>query len=418
MSRGAVAIVGAGFAGLKCALELQQKGIPYAIYEASDGVGGRARTDELEGFRLDRGFQVLLTAYPEAQKSFSYESLRLGSFVPGAMVRMRGIFAEFADPLRRPRSAIGAASSPIGTFADKLRLFRMRSELVAADPQALMRRPETTTLEALVDRGFSTSMIEGFFRPFFGGVFIDPDLVTSSRIMEIFMRCFSTGDTALPAGGMGRLAEQLASDLDAGSIHLNHAVRKVETDGLVLDDGSRVDAEAVVVAVDESSASGLCGLPAPQGQGRVTTCLYFDAPESAVAGPWLVLSPGNGGPINELAVPSSVASGYAPPGRSLVSVSTLETDDEASLLESVKFELAEWFGAEAVSIWRHLRSYRVEHALPSFEPGRSRPTGEDPRLESGLFICGDHRETPSIQGALVSGRKAARAVGRQLAASA
>lgn len=410
MSRKEVAIVGAGFAGLKCALELRTRGIDAVIHEASDGVGGRARTDEVEGFRLDRGFQVLLSAYPEARRTFDYEALKLGSFVPGARIRIGDKFATFADPLRAPRSAVGAAISPVGNLVDKLRLFRMRHELINADPREIMRRPETTALSSLESRGFSTAMIENFFRPFFGGVFIDPDLATSSRLMEIFFRCFSTGNTTLPAGGMGSLAQQLADRLPDDSIQTGRRVETIDAGGIELADGSRIEADAVVVATDESAAGTLCGLPAPK-PGRVTTCFYFDAPETAIAGPWLVLSPGNEGPINELAVPSSVAAGYAPPGRSLVSVSTLgDQSDQAGLMDTVTAELEGWFGKDTVSTWRHLKTYRVERALPSFEPGRIKPGGENPRLESGVFICGDHRETPSIQGALVSGRKAAAAV--------
>jgi len=407
---GPVLIIGAGFAGLKCALELQDRGIDFLVLEASDGVGGRARTDTVDGFQLDRGFQVMLDAYPEAKRTFDYDSLDFGSFVPGARVRIGGTFSKFADPLRMPRSAVGAAASPIGTLSDKWRLFQMRRELLDANPRNIMRRPETTALKALEDRGFSTAMIEYFFRPFFGGVFIDPDLLTSSRMMEIFFRCFSSGNTVLPAGGMGSLAAQLAARLPEGSIRFGQKVSRVEATAIELDDGSTVQGAAVIVATEEMAASKLLGLPVPK-KDRVTVCFYFDAPSSAIAGPWLVLSPANDGPINELAVPSSVTAGYAPEGRSLVAVSVVGSETErVDLHEAVIAELSDWFGSSTIDTWNHLRTYTIERALPSFEPGRNRPQGESPLLDSGVFVCGDHRETPSIQGALVSGRKAAEAV--------
>ncbi|MGB0119352.1 MAG: NAD(P)/FAD-dependent oxidoreductase, partial [Solirubrobacterales bacterium] len=402
--------VGAGFAGLKCALELQDRGIDVRIHEASDGVGGRARTDQVNGFRLDRGFQVLLDAYPEARKTFDYEALDFGSFVPGARVRIGGSFAKFADPLRMPRSAIGAAASPVGTLSDKLRLFRMRRELLDTDPQEIMRRPETSALVALQERGFSTAMIEYFFRPFFGGVFIDPDLLTSSRLMEIFFRCFSAGETVLPACGMGSLAEQLAAKLPPESITFHSTVSKVSANEIELEDGSKVAGRAVVVATEEPVASDLLGLPAPR-RGRDTVCIYFDAPSSDIAGPWLVLSPAGDGPINELAVPSSVAAGYAPEGRSLVAASVVGAETErVDLHEAVTAQLIDWFGQDVVKTWSELRTYRIKEALPSFEPGRLNSPVPSPQLDSGVFVAGDHRETPSIQGALVSGRKAAEAV--------
>ena len=415
--RAPVAIVGAGLAGLRCALELQALGIDSHLYEASDGVGGRARTDTVDGFRLDRGFQVLLTAYPEAQETFDYEALDLGSFVPGARVRIKDSFAKFADPLRSPRSSPASAISLVGNLKDKFRVARMWRDLVSTEPQEIVRRPEMSAISSLEQRGFTTGMIEDFFRPFFGGVFIDPGLETSSRLMEIFFRCFSTGDTSLPAGGMGALADQLAARLPDGSISFGKRVTAVKDDEVELDDGSRIEASAVVVATEEGAAASLVGVPAPVGT-RTTTCLYFDAPEKDIGGGWLILSPASGrGPINEVAFPSSVASGYAPEGRSLVAVSVVGAEtDRADLHQSVIDQLGNWFGLTAVSGWRHLKTYRIEHALPVFRPGRQKPDGEPPLLESGVFICGDHRETPSIQGALVSGRKAAGAVSKALGA--
>ncbi|MGK2932517.1 MAG: NAD(P)/FAD-dependent oxidoreductase [Solirubrobacterales bacterium] len=411
-----VRIAGAGLAGLKCALELQELGVPFHIHEASDGVGGRARTDEVDGFRLDRGFQVLLTAYPEAKATLDYEALGLGSFVPGARVRIKDSFATFADPLRSPRSTPASAISLVGNLADKFRVAKMWRDLTSTEPQEIVRRPEKSAILSLEERGFTTGMIEDFFRPFFGGVFIDPGLETSSRLMEIFFRCFSTGDTSLPAGGMGSMSEQMAARLPEGSISFDRRVTSVEPDGLELDDGSKVPASAVVVATEENAATGLCGLPAPKGT-RTTTCIYFDAPENEISGAWLLLSPSGKGPINEVAIPSSVTGGYAPAGRSLVAVSVVGPEtDRADLHEAVLTQLGDWFGETAVSGWRHLKTYRIERALPTFRPGRQRPDGEAPRLDSGVFVCGDHRETPSIQGALVSGRKAGRAVAQALGA--
>lgn len=286
----------------------------------------------------------------------------------------------------------------------------MWRDLTGTDPREILRRPEMSTITSLEQRGFSTGMIEDFFRPFFGGVFIDTDLTTSSRLMEIFFRSFSKGDTVLPAGGMGARAEQMADRLPDGSVKFGLPVTMVESNAIELGDGTRVEAGAVVVATEEKAAAGLLGLTAPK-PGRNTTCLYFDAPESEISGAWLMLSPAGIGPINEAAIPSSVTDGYAPPGRSLVAVSVVGAETgRADLHESVITQLGDWFGQRKVDGWRHLRTYAIENALPAFDPGRQRPDGEPSLLESGIFICGDHRETPSIQGALVSGRKAADAV--------
>lgn len=409
-----IQIVGAGLAGLRCAEQLIAAGQQVQVYEASDAVGGRARTDQIDGFLLDRGFQVLLTAYPEARRAFDYEALDLGEFEPGALVRLNGKFSPLTDPVRRPAQLLAAVGSPVIGLADKLRLGKMRQEIVSASPQEILGREDRTALESLQARGFSENAIERFFRPFFGGVFIDPDLATSSRMLEIFFRCFSVGSAALPDRGMGQLAEGIAKKLPEGTIRLDAPVREVRADGVRRDDGEWEEAAAVVVATDERSAASLAGIPEP-GPGRTTTCVYFDAPAGQAGGKTLLLSPAGKGPINEIAVPSAISPGYAPAGRSLVSVSAVgEEATRSDLTEAVRRQLGEWFGEAKVSGWNHLATRQVDDCLPVFGPGRFVPGGQDPKLETGVFICGDHRESPSIQGALVSGRKAAGAVLDQL----
>jgi phytoene dehydrogenase-like protein len=364
----------------------------------------------VDGFLLDRGFQVLLTAYPEARRALDYGSLGLGGFEPGAMIRMDGGFTQFSDPLRRPRTAPAALRSPVATLSDKLRLGWMRQELVARRPSRILSRPDRSAREALKDRGFSDEVIKRFFRPFFGGVLIDPDLETSSRLMEIFFRCFSTGDAVLPAAGMGAMARQLADRLKPGTISLGRRVAEVRPGAVRLEDGDWLERPAVVVATEEREACRLLGTEPPR-VNRTTTCVYFDAPAAEINGRLLVLAPPGEGPVNELAIPSAVSPAYAPPGRSLVSVSA--AGDQArrdDLLEAVKAQLGGWFGRNTVDGWRHLATRRIDYALPNFGPGRFVPGGLPPKLDPGLFVCGDHRESPSIQGALVSGRKAADAV--------
>lgn len=286
----------------------------------------------------------------------------------------------------------------------------MRHEILNASPQEILTRPDRTAIESLEARGFSSAMIERFFRPFFGGVFIDGDLTTSSRMLEIFFRCFSAGSASLPAGGMGALAEQIAEGIDDSVIHLDSEVSKVEPEGVRLADGRQVEAAAVVVATDETSAAGLLGTKVPT-TNRITSCVYFDAPEADLKGRWLILSRAGEGPINELAIPSEVAEGYAPEGRSLVSVSAIgEQAKRPDLVEAMTRQLGDWFGSTKVSRWRHLDTVIVERALPDFSPGRFEVGGQPSELDSGIFACGDYRESPSIQGALVSGRKAAEAV--------
>ena len=210
-----VIIIGGGLAGLSCARELCARGLSCQLLEASDEIGGRVRTDALDGFLLDRGFQVFLTAYPEAQAVLDYPQLRLRRFAPGALVRYGGRFHRFTDPWRQPQHLLATLFSRVATLTDKLRIARFRRDTTRGELEGIYNRPETTTLELLRVRGFSRVIIERFFRPFLGGVFLDQQLLTSSRMCEFVFRMFATGDAALPENGMGEIPRQLAAPVTA-----------------------------------------------------------------------------------------------------------------------------------------------------------------------------------------------------------
>ncbi len=411
-----VVIVGAGLAGLCCALRLQEVGVPFIILEGSDGVGGRVRTDTLDGFRLDRGFQVLLTAYPEGQRTLDYDPLDLKPFYPGALVRFRGRFHRVADPRRRPLDGLKSFFGPIGTLRDKLRIPALVSKVTAGKAEDQFRRPEGLTLDLLRWGGqFSDAMIDRFFRPFFGGVFLERQLVTSSRLFRFLFRMFAEGDAAVPARGMGMIPEQLAARLPADSIRLNTPVERVEQFQVVLRGGEELEAKAVVVATDGPAAARLLAGRIPEPASRSVCCLYFAADASPLKEPVLALNADEPGPVNHLAVVSNVSPAYAPPGAALVSASVLgdPAADDAALEAAVREQLAGWFGP-AVSRWRHLRTYRIRHALPD----QTAPALDVPErpvfLDDGLFVCGDHRDNASIQGAMASGWRAAQAVAEEL----
>ena len=198
-----VAVVGAGLAGLACARQLAQAGIPFVVLEASEEVGGRVCTDRVDGFLLDRGFQALLTAYPEAERLLDYELLELGELYPGALVRVGGRFHRVADPFRRPRDAVSAFFSPVASLRDYPRLARLRGRARTGTVESLFARRETTAVDLLRRLELSSDLIERFFRPFLGAVFLERQLATSSRMVDFAIRMFSLGATALPAGRDG-----------------------------------------------------------------------------------------------------------------------------------------------------------------------------------------------------------------------
>lgn len=403
-----VAIVGAGLSGLCCARTLLASGATVTVFDAADAVGGRVRTDVVDGFRLDRGFQVFLTAYPEARRVLDYDALDLRPFSPGARIWTDAGWAGVGDPFREPLAAIPTVLSPVGTFADKLRVLKLRQSVRAGRVDDLWDRPETTTMDALRRRyGFSEQMVDTFFRPFLGGVLLDRDLGASSRAFEFYFRMFSTGDAAVPARGMQAIPEQLAEALPPEALRLNTRVESVAPGEVVLASGETVTADAVVIATEGPEAQRLVGEGEPESKG--TTCLYWAADTAPTDDPILLLDGTGTGPVNNAQVMSAVSPDYAPEGQALISASIIGTPegDEADIEGAARAQLRGWFGA-GVDDWRFLRADRIRYALPdlpSLEPPE-RPLA----LAPGLFVTGDHRRNASINGAMVAGRHAAEAV--------
>ncbi|MEZ5582223.1 MAG: NAD(P)/FAD-dependent oxidoreductase [Candidatus Competibacteraceae bacterium] len=364
-----VVIIGAGLAGLGCALELTEQGVQPLVLEASDQPGGRIRTDEQDGFLLDRGFQVLQTAYPEARRWLDYSALDLRSFWPGALIRHGGRFHRIGDPLRHPADALPTLFSPIGTWADKWRILRLRRRVLQGSWNALFNRTETSTIAALRADGFSEIIIERFIRPFLAGVFFDAHLETSSRTFEFVFRAFASGDAALPAQGMGAIPRQLAARLPETVFRFNAPVASLEEQGIRLASGERIAAAAVVLATDGWTTARLLD-ETTQTMACPTTCVYFAAPEPPLQEPVLVLNGEGVGLINSLLVPSVLSADYAPPGQALITVNVLgnPVQDDAALETQVRAQLGDWFGA-VVGQWRLLRIYRIAQALPAQLPG-------------------------------------------------
>ncbi|MPR34607.1 NAD(P)/FAD-dependent oxidoreductase [Salmonirosea aquatica] len=400
-----IIIIGGGVAGLACARYLHQAGVVPRVLEASDAVGGRVRTDVLDGFRLDRGFQILLTAYPEARRLLHYDALNLQAFRSGAMIRQDNGFTEMPNPLREPLTVFKALTASVGTLGDKLRLVELMREVnTVARAEDFFRDQDTTTLAYLQNYGWSPQMIATFFEPFFGGVFLENDLITSSNFFRFVFKQFYNGEAVLPAKGMQAIPEQLAAGLPAGTLRLNSPVAALEGQTILLKNGETIRAETVVLATDAATADRLLGA-SQKRQYNVTTCTYFAANRSPSTKKMLILNPNRLSVVHHLCVPSDVAFGYAPDGQSLISVSTqgLDLADDAKLAADIRLELGKWFGDE-VKDWRHLRTYHLPQALVRYEAGS---TPESLQLAPGLYRCGDYTAYPSLNAALQTGREVA-----------
>lgn len=407
-----VLIVGGGMAGISCARYLHEASIPFLLCESQERLGGRIQSDTKEGFILDRGFQVLLTSYPEIRKLLDYRNFPVRPFFPGAVIWTGEGFHRIADPFRRPMAALSGLFAPVGSLRDKYLVLQLRFEAMRGSLSRIWELPEVSSLQYLSEFGFSDRFIRSFFKPFLGGVFLDRALATSSRMMLFVIRMFGAGMAVLPARGMGALPQQIAAPLPKQCIRVDARVNQVRQDHIVLESGEALKGSAVVIAADGVTAE-IWG--APRRAWRGTTCVYFAASQPPWRSPDLLLNGSGTGQITSVVVLSNIAPEYAPIGKSLISVSIPEcTSDPDTVLEArVRGELGAWFGAP-VDTWQFLRAYRIPEALPE---QLSVPLGGGVLDTHGAMVCGDYCAQGSINGALASGRVAAERIIERLSRS-
>ncbi|MDC0245685.1 FAD-dependent oxidoreductase [Acidimicrobiaceae bacterium] len=395
-----ILVIGAGLAGLTAATVLKQAGHEVLVVEAGDDVGGRVRTDHQEGFLLDRGFQILLTSYPELVRHLDLDSLELCPFASGAKIFQNGKFEVVADPFRNFFMGLATATSSAISFKDKLNLFRLRNSLVRGKA-FLTQNEDVHVLEHLQTLGFSQKAISNFFVPFLGGIKLDPELKGSARLSLWILKMLFTGTAALPKDGMQAIPNQLAMKLGRENIFLNSSVSKLEESKAILDSGKRITPSHIIIATEAPAASRLLGHEEPLS--RPTSCVYFAAPHPPSQTDALLLNGQKTGPALNVAILTNVAPSYSSNQEALISAAIpgrYETEVHGEVMDQMK----NWFG-EQVDTWRHLRTYSIRHGQPDFQS--KMPFRKFNQINSTLWICGDHRDTPSIQGAMVSGRRTA-----------
>ncbi|MFJ6112965.1 FAD-dependent oxidoreductase [Agrococcus sediminis] len=413
-----VIVIGAGLAGLRSARHLEQAGLAVVVVEAADAVGGRVRTDVVDGFRCDRGFQVLNPAYPAVARWIDVEALQLQDFGVGAIVRTGATTTTVAHPLRHPQHALRAISSGLLPLTDLLALARWLGPTLL-DARAASRATSDETLRASLDAaGLTGRLRRDVLDTFLAGVLADSSGDASANYVRLLLRSFALGAPGLPREGIQAMPEQLAAGLRQ-PVRLGTAAREVRdvADGVeVTTDGGALRARAAVVAVGPQHVADLTPLRAPETHGLTTW--WFRATGEPRTGPFLLLDasrPGGGpaGPVWNTAVISEAAPSYAPRGQHLVQATTLlgEPDGHAGEHE-VRRDLARLYGTSTAR-WEVLAHHVVHHTLPAQAPGPIRRgpvwTGER------VLVTGDHRETASIQGALVAGEHAGAAVAARLA---
>lgn len=395
-----VVVVGGGLAGLVCARHLSRKGTEVHVLEQSSRVGGRLQTDEVDGFRLDHGFQVVFDAYPDFRTECDLPKLNLRRFEAGAQIALGGkLHGVYRD---RP---LAMAFSGLFSFSDKLKVIALNKAVTAKSDATIFAESEVSALEFLKQRGFSDSFLDRFARPFFGGIFLDRSLNVSSRMFQFVWRTLNEGNTVVPALGIAEIPKQLAEGLN---VRLGVRVVAVRPGEVELSDGEIIRADHVVVATESDAAAKLTGLDLPRGY-RSSTCLYFEATKPPVEEPILILRGDAAGIANEVVPVSVVAPETAPKGKHLVSATVLGLDVQSDdvLAEAVKRDVEAWLRGKGASGWRHLKTYRVRYAQMDQAPGVLAARPRHLTNLPGVWLAGEFTVHSSIQGAMQSGRRVA-----------
>ncbi|WP_458243349.1 NAD(P)/FAD-dependent oxidoreductase [Streptomyces sp. MAI_2237] len=424
-----VVIVGAGVAGLSAAHRLTSAGVTTAVLEAAPCAGGRMSTEKVDGFRLDRIGQLLSTAYPELRLTPGLDALVLRPFAPGVLLHSdgrhhragavagaggaRGALHAVRALASAPRAtAAPRASAPLGTAVDQARLGAALTRLAAMPVPRLLARPELPAREALAARGVPARTVDGFLRPLLAALLCDPELTTSSRCADLALRSFAGGRLCVPEGGAEMLPELLRRALPPGTVHTGVRVTSVSTNAVATAEHGEIRCRAVLLATDARAAAELLpGLRVPDF--HQLTVVHHSADEAPATGASLLLDADRGGPVAHTAVVSAVDPSRAPAGRCLIS-STVLGPPPADLDTAVRMHLSRLYGT-STRRWETLAVHHTAEAVPAMRPPHDlrRPV----RLLAGLYVCGDHRDTSTVQGALHSAHRATTAILRDLGAT-
>ncbi|MFC3414933.1 NAD(P)/FAD-dependent oxidoreductase [Algoriphagus hitonicola] len=407
MKEDKIYIIGAGISGLIAALELERAGYSPVILEASDRVGGRMKTDKVDGFLMDHGFQVLNTAYPEVKKYLDLQLLKIKTFDPGAVIFDGKESYLISDPMRNPLKIVGMAFSKVGSFLDKVKMFSLTQELKKKTNEEIFNSPSVPTLQYLREYGFSQAIIENFFKPFFRGIFLEKHLNTSSRMFEFVFKMFAIGHAAIPENGMEEIPKMLRKQLSQTQLYFESRVKEIQGNSIHLENGEVIIADRIIVAVQPDQV-----MKQLQGQfaaPRKVINLYFSLQKSFLARPMIGLVKGEQ-LINNLVFMDDVSEVYAPKDRSLLSVTILDSVlEEKELVKAVQLELSEISGIKP-DFFKYLKGYWIDYALPNLDDLRYQIPFTECKITDDVFLAGDYLLNGSINAAMTSGRTAAEAV--------
>ncbi|MDG2151872.1 MAG: FAD-dependent oxidoreductase [Polaribacter sp.] len=399
-------IIGAGISGLIAAQVLENYGYKPTIIEGSNSVGGRVKSDLVEGYLLDRGFQVLLTSYPAAKKYIDFDALEIQRLLPGATIFKNGKSQTIGDPLRSFSLLFPTLFSSIGTFSDKLKILKLNVLLKKKEIDTIFKEDEKTTLQYLIDVGFSEEMIQTFFKPFFSGIFLEPNLETSSRMFEFVYKMFGEGLAVVPKAGIQAISNQLKDNLKNTKILLNSEVESVKNKGIILKDGSEIESDFTIIATEASQL--VANLNNQETHWKTCDTLYFETSERIISRPLIGLISEENSLINNLFYHTSIQTTTKGKGE-LLSVTIVKNHSlsEKQLIEKITEELEDFCGITNATF---IKRYQIEKALPKLDNLQYEISSTETKLTSSIFLAGDQLLNGSLNAAMIAGERAAMGV--------
>lgn len=396
-------IIGAGVSGLIAAQVLEHYGYSPIVIEATDRVGGRVKTDNVNGCQLDHGFQVLLTGYPAVQKYLDCDALELQEFLPGASIFKSNTQKIIGDPLRSLSLLFPTIMSGIGNFSDKLKILKLNQQLKKKTLSTIFSEDEQTTLEYLTNFGFSKSITSDFFTPFFSGIFLETQLETSSRMFEFVYKMFGESHAAIPKAGIEAIPKQLLSKLTSTTFHYNTKVASLKDGEIRLENGTQLDSHYTIVASEASDL--ISNLKHQSNAWKSCTTLYFETHNRVIHNRLIGLIPNSNTLINNIFYNSSLKSAITPQNE-LLSVTVINDKglSNDALIKAVQTELKEYCG---ITNTNFIKLYNIPRALPKLSHLKYEMMPSETRLTDRLFLAGDTQLNASLNAAMISGERAA-----------
>lgn len=396
-------IIGAGVSGLIAAQILENYGYSPTILERSETVGGRVKSDQVEGYIVDHGFQVLLSSYPAAKKYLNYDTLELQELLPGATIFKEGKAQTIGDPLRSLSLLFPTLFSTIGNFSDRLKILKLNSILKKKKIADIFNEKEKTTLQYLQDFGFSDDIIQNFFTPFFSGIFLESNLATSSRMFEFVYKMFGDGLAVIPKKGIQAIPNQLKVNLKNTTFQFNQTVKEVLDDKIILADKSEIKSHITIIATEASHL--ISNLKNQETEWKSCDTLYFETTTKQIDKALIGLIADKNALINNIFYATSIATA-SKGNKELLSVTVVKEHHlkEADLIKTVQEELAKYC---TISDTTFLKRYQIRKALPKLSNIQYEISSSETKLKSTIFLAGDQLLNGSLNAAMIAGERAA-----------